>query len=178
MSEINLRRSPAMSKFFTSILMATLGAMNSAFGESIYRSEDSQGRVTYSSSPMTNAKQVEKFMPRPGPSEKQILESDQRITDLTKRTDEMEQARKERKKLQSEREQRARQERVEQELGRMRRNPPPVITQYPPGNPYNQPYHDNARRFYQQNRDKTKAKRKPSQPARPPLSPIPGKKTK
>jgi len=118
---------------FTFSVAALLTAINGAVrAETIYKSVDQEGKVTYSKTPPADAIENEEIAPPAAPTAEQVREAEERSRQTTELATELEQDRKRREKerLQREAEEQARQSAL----------PPAPVGMPAPMSPY--PYDD------------------------------------
>jgi hypothetical protein len=96
-----------------SLLLAALASAPSVADE-LYKSVDSAGNVTYSSTPPQDGK-AEKLEVAPPPSEAEVQATEARLKKHAAQADEMESARREREAIQAEREAEAARQRAAQQ---------------------------------------------------------------
>ena len=82
-----LRRVADMTKLFSILLLLFMGVSSSA--ESIYRSVDSEGNVTYSNQPVTDAVDSDRVGIPPGPAPELKEQAQEELKALVERTDEL-----------------------------------------------------------------------------------------
>jgi hypothetical protein len=83
-----------ISTYVLPLLLAVL-AWQTARATPIYKWVDSAGRVTYSSTPPTHARKVEKMNLAPGPSTAEVQQAEQRAKQTEARASELEKQRRE-----------------------------------------------------------------------------------
>lgn len=82
-------------------LMVAFAAPLSA-AEPVYKSVDSEGRVTYSSTPLEDAVEVEDIVIFPAPGEERVRETEERLGETREIAKQLEEARKQRESLREE----------------------------------------------------------------------------
>ena len=75
---------PFVTALSSVCLSAVLFLPFSVHSETIYKSTDSQGNVSYSSKPSTNAVKVESMAPDPAPDEEDVQRAEQEMADYEK----------------------------------------------------------------------------------------------